>query len=73
MNARFVVVPAIAVLAAVGIWLGQRPPGPIVVPAATWLVGTEAGAPQGRNYDELPPDSPVRLHVRCDEPRHVYV
>lgn len=73
MNARLVLVPAIAALAAAGIWLSRRDPGPIVVPAATWLIGTGPEAAHARNYDDLPADSPVRLALRCDEPRHVYV
>lgn len=73
MNARLVVVPAIAVVAAVVIWLTREPGPQPGIPAATWRIGTGADVKQARNYDELQPGSPVRLSFTCDEARFVYV
>ncbi|MFY9344806.1 MAG: hypothetical protein WAT39_20100 [Planctomycetota bacterium] len=69
MNARLLLVPAIAAAAALGYWL-TRPAG---VPAATWRTGTGTEIQQGRNYDELPPETPVRLSFTSDAAQHVYV
>ena len=67
--------PAIAVLAAAGFWWWRRPLDPIVVPAVAWRVGTDAagGFRQGINYDDVAPETAIRMQFRCDEPRHVYV
>lgn len=73
MNVRAVVVPLLAVGAAVAIWLSSSPTGPSGVPAATWRIGTGTDVRQGRNYDELPAESPIRLSFHCDEARYVYV
>ena len=67
MNARLVVVPAIAVITGLVLWW-TRAPG---VPAATWRTGD--GSQTGRNYGELPPETPVLLSFTCTEPRFVYV
>lgn len=71
MKARLLVVPAIAVLTAGVIWLSSDTAARPGVPAATWRVGADAKQP--RNYEELPPGTPVRLSFRSDEPRFVYV
>lgn len=75
MNRRLVMLPAVAVLAAAGFWLFRRPLDPIVVPAVAWRVGTDAtgGFRLGVNYDDVAPETPIRMQFRCDEPRHVYV
>lgn len=74
MNARLVMLPAIAVLAAVGFYFGKQPPAVEKgVPAATWRLGVDATARHGRNYDDVAADSPVHLAFHCDEPRFVYV
>jgi hypothetical protein len=77
MNQRMVVMPVLAVVVAVGIWLGtSRGPGeppPADIPACTWRVGAADGVRHARSFDELPGDTPVRLSYVCSEPRHVYV
>jgi hypothetical protein len=73
MNARLVVVPAVAVITALVLWLTREPAPAPGIPAATWRIGSGADTKQARNYDELPPSSPVRLSFTCDEPRFVYV
>lgn len=73
MNVRAIVVPLLAVGAAVAIWLSTSPPTPSGVPAATWRIGKGSDVRQGRNYDELPAESPIRLSFHCDAPRYVYV
>ncbi len=72
MNRRLVLLPAIAVLAAAALWLGQRD-RPIVVPAVEWRLGPVDDYRAAGNYDEVPGDTRVRLWFRCDEPRHAYV
>lgn len=72
MNARAVLVPVLVLAAAAGVWYAARETGHSV-PAATWRTGTGSDVKQGRNYDELPPETPVRLSFRADEPCHVYV
>ena len=72
MHARQFVFPLAAIVVAVAIWkFGASPAAG--VPAGTWRIGTGIDVKQGRNFDELPADSPVRLSFHCDEPRHVYV
>jgi hypothetical protein len=72
MNVRLVLLPALALAAAIVIWKsGDTAANP--TPAATWRVGLGTEIRQGRNYDELAPESPVRLSFACSEPRHVYV
>lgn len=72
MNARQLAFPLAAVIVAVAIWkFGFG--APAGVPACTWRTGTGIDIKQGRNFDELPAESPVRLSFHCDEPRHVYV
>ncbi|MBL8731072.1 MAG: hypothetical protein JNN13_01745 [Planctomycetes bacterium] len=71
MNRRVLLVPMIAVVAAVTVW--KAAPMLASAPAATWRVGNDAAMRQGRNYDDLVADSPVRLAVTCDEPCRVYV
>jgi len=72
MNRRLLVVPALAIAAAAAIWLPSRQSGG-GIPACTWRVGAGDEFRQGRPFDELPPETPLRLAVWCDEPRHVYV
>jgi hypothetical protein len=72
MNRRLVVLPAIAVLGAVGLWLMPRV-RPVVVPAVEWRLGPADDYRAARNYEDTPGDTPLRLWFRCDEPRHVYV
>ncbi len=69
MNVRLVLVPAIALIAAGIVWYSQTD----AVPAATWRTGTGADVKQGRNWDELPAETKVRLSFRCDSSRYVYV
>jgi hypothetical protein len=69
MNARVLVVPAIAGIAAVAYWLSAKPD----IPAATWRIGIGTEIRQGKNYDELAPESPIRLSFACAQPRHLYV
>lgn len=71
MNRRVLLLPMIAVVAALAVW--KAAPMLASAPAATWRVGNDAAMRQGRNYDDLPAESPVRLAVTCDEPCHVYV
>ncbi len=76
MNVRLVLVPAIVVILAIAIWkLSPATPDqvPTGTPAATWRVGLGTEIRQGRNYDELAAESPVRLSFACDERRYVYV
>lgn len=72
MNARAVLLPAVVVATAAALWFGQ---GPTVtpVPAATWRIGAGTDFRQGRNYDDVPAESPIRLVFTCSEPRFVYV
>jgi hypothetical protein len=62
--------PLAAGAAAAAIWLAGGRDG---TPAATWRVGAGDAVRQGRNYDELPAETPLRLSFVCGEPRHVYV
>jgi hypothetical protein len=71
MNARLVLVPAIALLAAGIVWFTQQPVDG--TPAATWRTGTGTEVKQGRNWDELPAETPVRLSFHSDASRYVYV
>ncbi|HEX6812996.1 MAG TPA: hypothetical protein VF384_15330 [Planctomycetota bacterium] len=76
MNVRLVLIPLAA--AAVGLVVWKLAPasaanGPTPTPAATWRIGLGTEIKQGRNYDELPAESPIRLSFTCSEPRHVYV
>ncbi|MBX3463384.1 MAG: hypothetical protein KF830_09445 [Planctomycetes bacterium] len=69
MNRRLWALPALALLAAGVIWW-QRPTD---APAATWRVGSGTDFRHGRDFDELPPESPVRLSVHAAAPTHIYV
>lgn len=74
MNTRLLLVPAIAVVAAAVVWKYTASPSvPPGLPAAAWRVGLGTETRQGRNYDELAPETPIRLYFHCDEPRYVYV
>lgn len=76
MNRRAVLLPAIVVLAALGAYWKYGGGGgekPITIPAVTWRLGPVADFRQGRNYDDVAPETPIRLDYRCDEPRFVYV
>jgi hypothetical protein len=69
MNPRLVVVPALAAIAAAAIWWTRAPAGP----ACTWRIGAGAEIRQGRNFDELAPETPFRLSFQAAAPTHVYV
>jgi hypothetical protein len=71
MNRRFVLLAVVAI-AAGAIWWTQKPTS-IVIPAVEWRVGAGTEYRQARNYDDVEPETGIRLWVRCDEPRHVYV
>jgi hypothetical protein len=74
MNVRVVLVPLLAVGAALLLWQqADEPAGHGGVPAATWRIGTGTDVRQGKNYDTVPAESPIRLAWSCDEPRWVYV
>lgn len=73
MNARTVALPLLALGVAAVVWWQFTPPGPSSVPAATWRIGAADDFAQARNYDELAPETPIRLSLSCTEPRHVYV
>jgi hypothetical protein len=70
MNVRIVLVPAVVALCAAGILFATRDDN---VPAATWRTGTGADVKQGRNYDELAPETPVQLSFTCGRSRYVWV
>ncbi len=69
MNRRIWLVPGLVLLIAGAIWW-RREPTP---PAATWRIGTGTEFRQGRNFDELAPESPIRLSLHVQQPTHVYV
>lgn len=74
MNRRAVLFPvAVAVIAASAWFAKSRADQPIVVPAVTWRLGTGTEIRQARNYEDVAPESPIRLALRCDEARYVYV
>jgi hypothetical protein len=74
MNARLVLLPAIALIVYGIYWYTQEPPANAKVEvAATWRTGSGTEIKQGRNWDELPAETPVRLSLHCGERRHVYV
>ena len=72
MNARLLVVPALAIAVALVFWKAS-PDRATGVPACTWRVGTGDGARQARMADELAPETAIRLSCWCDEPRYYYV
>lgn len=71
MSARVVVLPVLVAVAALAIWWSR--PGPAGIPACTWRVGTGDGIRHAVAFDEVPPESPIRLSCWCDEPRWFYV
>jgi len=73
MNVRSILVPVIALGAALAIWQWRTPPGLSAVPAATWRVEIGGEYRQAHNYDELPQETKLRLSFSCSEARHVYV
>ena len=73
MNARAVVLPLLTVGIAATLWYTIGPPAAKATPAATWRVGPPDDFRQARNYDELAPDTPLRLSFTASEARHVYV
>lgn len=73
MNARSILLPAIALLGAGALWWTNRDPFPTDTPAATWRAGDSSDFEQGRAFHELPAGTPIRLSFHCSEPRHVYV
>ena len=71
---RQLVIPALAVVVAVVIWRStSEEPSPDAIPACTWRVGTGTDTRQGQNYDEVAPETPVRLSFSCGEARYLYV
>lgn len=70
MNRRLWLLPGIALLGAGLVWWRQDA---AAAPAATWRVGTGTDFRQGRSFDELPPESPIRLSLHLPAPMHVYV
>lgn len=72
MNARRWVLPALAVVAGIVVWKAWPDRGS-GIPACTWRVGSGTDIRQGRMFDELAPETPIRLSCWCDEPRHLYV
>jgi hypothetical protein len=74
MNVRRLLAPAAVTAVALAIWYSSSSDSPgSEVPACTWRIGSGTDSKQGRNYDELPADSPLRLSFACSEPRFVYV
>jgi hypothetical protein len=73
MNVRLVAMPLIAAGIATGIWLLLPTQTSPTVPAATWRLGSDSEFRQARNYDEVPPNTPVRLSYTCSVERYVYV
>lgn len=69
MNRRLWLVPAVVLLAAGAIWWQQAP----TAPAATWRIGTGTDIRQGRSFEALPPESPIRLSLHADAATYVYV
>ncbi|MBL9077647.1 MAG: hypothetical protein JNL08_09095 [Planctomycetes bacterium] len=69
MNRRLVILPALALLVAGVVWWQRTPDAP----AATWRIGTGTEIRQGRNFDALPAESPIRLSLHLAAPSHVYV
>lgn len=69
MNRRIWLLPGLVLLVAGAIWWRREP----TAPAATWRIGTGTEIRQGRNFDELAPDSPIRLSMHVQQPTHVYV
>lgn len=72
MRIRRILVPAIALAAAWVIWRFN----PVTTPpalAGTWRVGLGADTAQGRQYDELPADTPFRFSLHSTRPQHVYL
>ncbi|MBL8727007.1 MAG: hypothetical protein JNM25_01160 [Planctomycetes bacterium] len=69
MNRRLWLVPGLVLMAAGVIWWRHEPGAP----AATWRIGTGTEIRQGRNFDELPPESPIRLSLHLPDPTYVYV
>jgi hypothetical protein len=69
MNRRVVVILTVGALAAIGFWLTRSSRAP----AATWRLGDGDTMRQARNYEEVPPETAVRLSFACDESCHVYV
>jgi hypothetical protein len=69
MRRRLWFVPLLALLAAGVIWWRQAP----AAPAGTWRVGDGTDFRHGRNFDGLPPESPIRLSLHVAAPTYVYV
>lgn len=69
MNRRLWILPGLALLVGGMVWW-RREPQP---PAATWRIGTGVEFRQGRNFDELPAESPIRLSLHTAAPTYVYV
>jgi hypothetical protein len=69
MNARTTVLVAVALAAAAGIWFANRNDQS---PAATWRIGSGTAIEHGRNYGELPAESPIRASLHAAEPLYAY-
>lgn len=69
MNRRLWLLPGIVLLAAGVIWYRDEP----TPPAATWRIGAGTDIRQGSNFDELAPESPIRLSLHLERPTYVYV
>lgn len=69
MNRRLWLVPGLVLMAAGFIWWRQEAPPP----AATWRIGSGTEIRQGRNFDDLPSESPIRLSLHLPDPTYVYV
>ncbi|MCA8974423.1 MAG: DUF4384 domain-containing protein [Planctomycetes bacterium] len=71
MRTRVFLLPALALVA--GLYFWQSTASDQTVPAATWRTGGGAEIKQGHNYDDLAPDSPIRLSLKCGAPSYLYV
>lgn len=72
MRARRILVPALALVAAWVIWK-YNPVSSAPALAGTWRTGLGADTAQGRQYAELPAETPFRFSFRASTPQHVYV
>ena len=74
MNARLLVLPLLAAGAAIVAWqFAGTGPATANTPAGTWRVGGDVDFTQGRNWDELPAESRLRLSWLAHGASHCYV
>jgi hypothetical protein len=71
MNSRTLLLPMLALGIGVYFWFTAPPASPVL--AAGWRIGSGGELRHGRHDDEVAADSPLRLWIRSDEPRHLYV